>query len=69
MNIALPKPGTVDHAAHRLRLSVPTTYRLLKEGKLRAFKVGRATRITDQAIDDCIALLERESPWHGNTAA
>jgi excisionase family DNA binding protein len=65
----LPKPGTIDYAAKRLGLSIPSTYKLVRKGKLRAFKFGRATRVTDQAIDDCIVQLERESPWHAGNAA
>lgn len=52
------KPGSIQHAAQRLMVCVPAVYKLIEEGKLRAFKIGRSTRITDQAIDECIAALE-----------
>lgn len=57
------KPGSVPYAGERLGISIPTVYRLMREGRLRAFKIGRATRISDQAISDCIATLEREQPY------
>ena len=49
------------HAAKRIAVSIPTTYRLIAEGKLRTYKIGRARRVTDAAIDECIATLERET--------
>jgi hypothetical protein len=36
-------------------------YDLIETGKLRSYHIGRAHRVSDQAIADCIALLERDS--------
>ena len=63
MKAKAPKRFTVGYAAQRLSISIPLVYKLLNEGHLRAFKVGRATRITDAAIDECIKTLEREQPY------
>jgi excisionase family DNA binding protein len=65
------KPGTVPHAARRLGISIPTVYKLIGQGYLRAYKVGRATRISEEAIADCVRTLERECPvrLHQRTAA
>lgn len=52
--------GRIPHAARRLAVSIPTTYRLIAEGKLRSYKIGRAHRVSDLAIADCIALLEQQ---------
>jgi hypothetical protein len=59
--IKAPRPGTIRWAADRLHYSVPVTRGLIAAGKLRAYGSGHKTRISDQAIADCIALLERET--------
>jgi excisionase family DNA binding protein len=64
-----PKPGSTAHAARRIGVSIPTVYRLIHEGHLRAFKIGRATRISDEAIADCIKVLERDQPFPSGGAA
>jgi len=56
-----PKPGSLKFAAMRIGVSLPMVYRLIKAGKLRSYKVGRAHRVRPEAIDACLALLERES--------
>jgi len=56
-----PKPGTLKHAACQIGVSLPTVYQLIATGKLRTYHVGRAHRVRDGAIADCISLLERES--------
>jgi excisionase family DNA binding protein len=57
-----PRRGTLAYAGERLgQISLPTVYKLIREGKLRTFKIGRAHRVSDQAIADCIALLESET--------
>lgn len=55
------RPGTIRWAAERLNYCVPTTRGLIAAGKLRTYGTGHKTRITEQAIADCIALLERET--------
>jgi excisionase family DNA binding protein len=59
--VTAPKPGSLKHAAARIGCSVPMLYELIDAGKLRSYHIGRAHRVSDQAISDCIALLERES--------
>jgi hypothetical protein len=34
---------------------------LIAAGKLRSYHIGRAHRVSEQAIVDCISLLEREN--------
>jgi excisionase family DNA binding protein len=53
-----PKPGTLKHAAARIGVSLPTVYELIRARKLRTYKIGRAHRVTDEAIGECIGLLE-----------
>jgi excisionase family DNA binding protein len=56
-----PKTGSLRHAAARLGCSIPTVYQLIAAGKLRSYRIGRARRVSDDAIRDCVDLLERES--------
>ena len=56
-----PRPGSLKYAAAKIGCSLPTLYELIDDGKLRSYHIGRAHRICDQAIADCIALLEREN--------
>src|SRR5215470_9278535 len=56
-----PKPGSLKAAAAKIGCSLPTLYDLIQTGKLRSYHIGRAHRVSDQAIADCIALLEREN--------
>jgi excisionase family DNA binding protein len=56
-----PKPFSVAYGCARLGISVPIFYDLVKSGKLRTYKVGRARRVSDEAISDCIKLLEAET--------
>jgi excisionase family DNA binding protein len=56
-----PKPGSLKYAAAQIGCSLPTLYELIAAGKLRSYHIGRAHRVGEQAIADCIALLEQES--------
>ena len=55
------KVGSLKYAAMKIGCSLPTLYDLIQEGKLRSYHIGRAHRVSEQAVADCIALLERES--------
>jgi excisionase family DNA binding protein len=58
------RPGSLKYAAQRIGVSLPSLYQLIRAGKIRTYRVGetgRAHRIADTAIADCIALLEREN--------
>ena len=55
-----PRRLTIKWAAEQLGYSVPFTRQLIADGKLRAYGAGHATRISEQAIRDCVALLEKE---------
>jgi excisionase family DNA binding protein len=55
------KVGSLKYAAMKIGCSLPTLYDLIQGGKLRSYHIGRAHRVTEQAVADCIALLERES--------
>jgi excisionase family DNA binding protein len=52
---------SVPDAMQMLRLSRTVIYELIRSGRLRSVKQGRARRITAAAIRDYIALLEREA--------
>jgi excisionase family DNA binding protein len=56
-----PKPFSVAYGCAQLGISVPTFYGLVNSGRLRTYKIGRARRVSDQAISDCIKLLESET--------
>jgi excisionase family DNA binding protein len=51
----------VCDAMRMLRLSKTVIYELIRSGRLRSVKQGRARRIPATAIRDYIALLEREA--------
>lgn len=51
----------VADAVRLLRLSRTVIYELLRSGRLRSVKEGRARRIPAAAIRDYIALLEKEA--------
>ena len=55
------RPGSLKYAAARIGCSLPTLYELITANKLRSYHIGRAHRVSEQAIYDCITLLERES--------
>lgn len=63
--IDAPKPGTLKHAAAIIGVSLPTVYELINSGKLRTYHVGRAHRVTGEAIAECVKLLETEKPTQG----
>jgi excisionase family DNA binding protein len=52
-----------------LRLSRTVIYELIRSGRLRSVKQGRARRIPASAIRDYIALLEREAEQRRNAVA
>lgn len=51
---------TIEEAATMLRLGRTKVFDLLRDGRLRSVREGRARRIPPRAIADYIALLERE---------
>jgi excisionase family DNA binding protein len=55
------RPGSLKFAAAKLSCSLPKVYDLIEAGKLRSYHIGRAHRVSEQAVTDCIALLEHES--------
>ena len=57
----------MPYAAAKLGISLPSTYRLAREGRLRTYQIGRARRCTDEAISDCIRTLEAETRAKGSS--
>ncbi len=53
-----PKRGSVQYAAFKFGVSVPVIYNMIADGTLKAYKIGRLTRVSDQAIADAQARLE-----------
>ena len=51
----------VSDAMRMLRLSKTVIYELIRSGRLRSVKQGRARRIPAAAIRDYITMLEREA--------
>lgn len=56
-----PQLYQVTDVMRMLRLSRTVVYELIRSGRLRSVKEGRARRVTAAAIRDYIALLEREA--------
>ena len=56
-----PKPHSVEYGCAKLGLSRATFYNLVNSGRLRTYKVGKARRVSDAAIAECIALLEADT--------
>lgn len=52
---------TIEEAAALLRLGRTKVFDLLRNGRLRSVREGRAHRISPRAIAEYIALLEREA--------
>jgi excisionase family DNA binding protein len=59
--LADPQLYCVSDAMRMLRLSRTVIYELIRSGRLRSVKEGRARRITADAIRDYITLLEKEA--------
>ena len=56
-----PRPGSLKYAAAELGVSLPTLYKLIHEGKLRTYHVGRAHRVSVEAVAECRTALEMAS--------
>ena len=56
-----PRAGSLRAAAALIGVSLPTLYELINAGKLRSYHIGRAHRVSEDAVRECIALLEQES--------
>jgi excisionase family DNA binding protein len=56
---------TIRDAARRIGVSSRTVGKLLQRRQLRFYKVGRLTRITDEAIDEFIERSERPAVADG----
>ncbi len=50
---------TVDEVAKRFGLNVTTVYRLVQQGRLPAFKVGRQWRFSQARLEEWVADRER----------
>ena len=50
---------TPEEAAERLQISRSRVYMLMKSKQLRSVKIGKARRISVQALEDFIAQAER----------
>ena len=54
--------NNMTQAAEKLGVNTRTTvYKLIADGKLRSQQIGSRRVVSDQAILDCIELLEKES--------
>ncbi|MEV4181586.1 helix-turn-helix domain-containing protein [Streptosporangium canum] len=60
-SITDPRLYRVADAMRQLRLSRSVIYELMRSGRLRSVKEGRARLIPESAIREYIALLEREA--------
>ena len=51
----MPKVLKAKEAAKSLRISMPTFYKLVQEGRLRATKVGKLWRVSEENIKRFLA--------------
>jgi len=52
---------TLAQVAERLQLGHTSVDLLVRQGKLRVVRFGRAVRVSESALADCIAEIEAES--------
>jgi len=50
---------TISQVAKYLQISEVTTYRLVQEGKIPAFKVGRSWRVKREDLNEFIEIQKR----------
>lgn len=50
---------TISQVAEYLQLSEVTTYKLVQEGKLPGFKIGRHWRVKKEDLNDYIEMLKK----------
>jgi excisionase family DNA binding protein len=58
-NIAEKEILTVSQVAEYLQLSEMTTYKLVQEGKIPAFKIGRSWRVQKGDLEKLIERLKK----------
>ena len=56
---------TPEQAAEKLKVSIITVRRLLKNGNLNGFKVGRRWRIDESDLRKYIKRQRKRSEWNG----
>jgi len=56
---------TPEQAAEKLKVSIITVRRLLKNGTLNGFKVGRQWRIDETDLKSYIRQQKKRSEWNG----
>lgn len=56
---ALRAALTIDDAAVSLSCSVPTVYRLIGDGHLTSFLIGRKRYVSPWALKECVERLEK----------
>jgi len=49
---------TVNEVAEKLKLNPQTVYRLIRDGHLKAHKLGRTVRITEESYRDYLKKTE-----------
>jgi len=57
-----PLMVTVREAAGALRVSIPTVYRLIHQGRLPLVKIGRASRIPREAVERLVRAPASDRP-------
>jgi excisionase family DNA binding protein len=54
-----PEIMTITQVAEYLQISEITTYKLVNEGTIPGFKIGRHWRVKKQDLSECIEKLKR----------
>ena len=64
-NEQAPLLVSIEEAARRLSMGRSWTYEQVLSGELKSVKLGRSRRISVQALEEFVALLERRSSSQG----
>ena len=60
MQNTLPRLLTVPQVGRELNLGRSTVYSLIAAGRLKVVRVGRAVRVTPEALDDFVRRLQED---------
>jgi excisionase family DNA binding protein len=56
--VSIPRKGSLPYAAAKLNCCVPKARQLIDQGLLRAYKIGKHWKATDEQILKCVERLE-----------
>lgn len=60
MSRELPKVYTTEEIAETLQVTLRTVYNYIKDGRMKAVKIGKYWRITEQQLNDFLTAMTKE---------